>query len=32
MTQTYGSQSMIVPLKKVMVRRPIEAFGGRSSL
>ncbi len=27
MTQSYGSQSMIAPLKRVMVRRPNEAFG-----
>lgn len=27
MTQTYGSQSMVAPLKKVLVRRPDAAFG-----
>ncbi len=27
MNQTYGSQSMVAPLKKVLVRRPDSAFG-----
>ncbi len=27
MSKTYGSQSMITPLRRVLVRRPDEAFG-----
>ena len=27
MTRSYGSQSMVEPLRRVLVRRPDEAFG-----